>query len=145
MTWVVSQGIVVFFVLISLVHVYWAAGGQWAIEAVVPQVKGGEDGALRPAFKPSALATSAVAVALLVIAGLVSLRAGLFMAPIRHWALQWLISAIAMLMFARAIGDSNQVGFFKEKVASTFARLDTLVYSPLCLILGAGLLVIAWV
>jgi len=28
---------------------------------------------------------------------------------------------------------------------SRFARLDTWVYSPLCLVLGAGLLAVAWV
>ena len=56
-----------------------------------------------------------------------------------------MISAIAMLMFARAIGDSNLVGFFKEVKDSKFARLDTWVYSPLCVVLGAGLLAVAWV
>ena len=47
-------------------------------------------------------------------------------------------------MFARAIGDSELVGFFKEVRDSKFARLDTLFYSPLCVVLGAGLLVLAW-
>jgi hypothetical protein len=59
--------------------------------------------------------------------------------------LQWVISGIAILMFARAIGDSNLVGFFKEVKDSKFARLDTWVYSPLCVVLGAGLLAVAWI
>lgn len=144
MTFVLAQWVVTTFVLISLIHVYWALGGRWASNAVVPQVVDGAGAGLRPAFKPSPLGTLAVALALLVIAGLVSLRVGLFMPAIEHWSLQWLISAIAMLMFARAIGDSNLVGFFKERVGSTFARLDTWAYSPLCVVLGAGLLVVAW-
>jgi len=79
-----------------------------------------------------------------LIALLVCLRAGLYFEPISNGALQWGISAVALVMFARAIGDSELVGFFKKVGGSRFARLDTLLYSPLCLVLGAGLLVVAW-
>ncbi len=98
----------------------------------------------RPAFKPSALGTFLVAMGLVAIALLVCLRAGLYFSPVSHRALQWGISAIAVVMFARAIGDSELVGFFKKVSGSRFARLDTWFYSPLCLVLGAGLLVVAW-
>lgn len=100
---------------------------------------------LRPAFKPSGWITLVVAVVLLAIAALVCLRVGWGVAPVHHKALQWVISVIALLMFARAIGDSHLVGFFKEVKGSRFARLDTWVYSPLCAVLGAGLLAVAWV
>jgi hypothetical protein len=86
-----------------------------------------------------------VAAALLVIALLVCLRVGWWLPQVDHRGLQWLISAIALLLFARAIGDSELVGFFKEVKGSRFARLDTWVYSPLCVVLGAGLLAVAWV
>ncbi|RON08987.1 hypothetical protein BK659_12115 [Pseudomonas brassicacearum] len=144
MTFVLAQWIVAVFVLISLIHLYWALGGRWAFDAALPQVQDGVGEELRPVFKPSALATLAVAVGLLLIALMVSLRVGLFVPAVGHWSLQWLISAIALLMFARAIGDSNLVGFFKEKAESKFARLDTWAYSPLCVVLGAGLLAVAW-
>ncbi|SEN58630.1 Protein of unknown function [Pseudomonas sp. ok272] len=144
MTFVLAQWVVTTFVLMSLIHVYWALGGRWASDAVVPQVLDGAGAGLRPAFKPSPLVTLAVALALLLIAVLVSLRVGFLVPAIDHWSLQWLISAIALLMFARAIGDSSLVGFFKEHVGSRFARLDTWAYSPLCVVLGAGLLAVAW-
>jgi hypothetical protein len=86
-----------------------------------------------------------VAAALLVIAALVCMRVGWGVPAVTHKALQWVISAIALLMFARAIGDSNLVGFFKDVKDSRFARLDTWLYSPLCAVLGAGLLAVAWV
>lgn len=146
MTFVLAQWLVTVFAVISLVHVYWALGGQWAAVAAVPQVP--EEGlvaTLRPAFKPSGWITLVVAVVLLAIAALVCLRVGWGVAPVRHKALQWVISVIALLMFARAIGDSHLVGFFKEVKGSRFARLDTWVYSPLCAVLGAGLLAVAWV
>ena len=53
------------------------------------------------------------------------LRAGLYFSAVSHGALQWGISAIALVMFARAIGDSELVGFFKKVGGSRFARLDT--------------------
>ncbi len=109
-----------------------------------PQLPGEFAHGPRPAFKPSALGTFLVALGLVAIALLVCLRAGLYFSPVSHGALQWGISAIAVVMFARAIGDSELVGFFKKVGGSRFARLDTYFYSPLCLVLGVGLLVVAW-
>ena len=146
MTFVLAQWLVTIFAVISLMHVYWAMGGQWAAVAVVPQVPVDNGGlTLRPAFKPSGWITLLVAAGLLVIAGLVCMRVGWGMPAVHDGWLQWVISAIALVMFARAIGDSHLVGFFKEVKDSRFARLDSWVYSPLCLVLGAGLLAVAWV
>ena len=146
MTFVLAQWLVTVFAVIALVHVYWALGGQWAAVAAVPQVPvQGLVATVRPAFKPSGWITLLVAAALLVIAALVCMRVGWGFAPVHHWSLHWGISAIALVLFARAIGDSNLVGFFKEVKGSRFSRLDSWVYSPLCVVLGAGLLAVAWV
>ncbi|MHC8314826.1 DUF3995 domain-containing protein [Pseudomonas sp. LB3P31] len=145
MSLIIAQWMAAVFLLISLVHLYWAAGGKLGSEAAVPRLpREGELGS-RPAFKPSGFGTLLVAVGLLLIAMLVCLRVGLYLPTVHHWSLQWVISAIAMLMFARAIGDSNLVGFFKQVNDSRFARLDTWAYSPLCVVLGAGLLAVAWI
>ncbi|AJO78116.1 DUF3995 domain-containing protein [Pseudomonas chlororaphis] len=140
----IAQWMAAAFLLISLIHLYWAAGGKRGSEAAVPRVPGRRPGEWRPLFKPAGFATLLVAVGLLLIAMLVCLRVGLYLPSVSHPSLQWTISAIAVLMFARAIGDSNLVGFFKEVSGSRFARLDTLFYSPLCVVLGTGLLVVAW-
>ena len=145
MTFVLAQGLVTIFAVISLIHVYWAFGGQWAAVAAVPQVPVEGSARSQPAFKPSGWLTLLVAFGLLLIAALVCLRVGWWVPAVSHQSLQWVISTIAMLMFARAIGDSNLVGFFKQVKGSEFARLDTWVYSPLCVVLGAGLLVVAWI
>ena len=144
MTFVLAQWLVTIFAVISLIHVYWALGGQWAAVAAVPQVPEEGGARSRPAFKPSGWLTLLVAFGLLLIAVLVCLRVGWWVPTVPHQSLQWVISAIAMLMFARAIGDSNLVGFFKQVKGSKFARLDTWVYSPLCVVLGGGLLAVAW-
>jgi hypothetical protein len=36
------------------------------------------------------------------------------------------------------------LGFFKQKNSSRFARLDTMLYSPLCLALGCGVLFVVF-
>ena len=145
MTFALAQWLVTIFAAIALVHVYWALGGEWAAVAAVPQVPQEGGTQLRPAFKPRGWLTLLVAAALMVIALLVCLRVGWWLPQVHHQVLQWVISAIALLLFARAIGDSELVGFFKEVKGSRFAGWDTWVYSPLCAVLGAGLLAVAWV
>ncbi|WP_448107282.1 DUF3995 domain-containing protein [Pseudomonas azerbaijanoccidentalis] len=145
MTFALAQWLVTIFAAIALVHVYWALGGEWAAVAAVPQVPQEGSAQLRPAFKPRGWLTLLVAAALLVIALLVCLRVGWWLPQVDHQVLQWVISAIALLLFARAIGDSELVGFFKEIKGSRFARWDTWVYSPLCVVLGSGLLAVAWI
>jgi len=145
MTFALAQWLVTIFAAIALVHVYWALGGEWAAVAAVPQVPHEGGTQLRPAFKPRGWLTLLVAAALLTIALLVCLRVGWWLPQVDHQVLQWVISAIALLLFARAIGDSELVGFFKEVKGSRFARWDTWVYSPLCVVLGSGLLAVAWI
>ena len=145
MTFALAQWLVTIFAAIALVHVYWALGGEWAAVAAVPQVPQEGGTQLRPAFKPRGWLTLLVAAALMVIALLVCLRVGWWLPQVHHQMLQWVISAIALLLFARAIGDSELVGFFKEIKGSRFARWDTWVYSPLCVVLGSGLLAVAWI
>ena len=52
MTLLLAQWLVTIFAAISLMHVYWALGGEWAAVAAVPQVPQEGSVQLRPAFKP---------------------------------------------------------------------------------------------
>ena len=67
MTLLLAQWLVTIFSVISLVHVYWALGGEWAAVAVVPQVPQEGSAQLRPAFKPRGWITLVVAAALLSV------------------------------------------------------------------------------
>ncbi len=109
------------FALLGLLHFYWALRGVPGNSAAIPQI----DGA--PAFKPSKAATAIVGLVLLGTAAIVLLDVTL------------LVAGAAAVMILRAIGDFRLVGFFKRVRGSRFARLDTLLYSPLCLALGAAL------
>ena len=137
-------GVTATFTLLGLVHVYWALGGRLGLQAALPQLpvppgwqQHGEPQMVN-AFDPRRGTTLAVAALLIAVALAVGLRAGLFTEPVRHAALQAVLAGVALVMFARAIGDFRLVGFFKRVKGSAFARMDTWVYSPLCVVLGLG-------
>ncbi len=130
--------ITVVFVVLASLHIYWAAGGRAGWRGGVPEVDG------RPAFVPSTAATVAVAIALLLCAALVAGAGGLVSLPIAAAPTRWLSFALALAFLLRAVGDFRLVGFFKRVRGTQFARLDSVLYSPLCLALAAGVFVVAW-
>lgn len=112
----------------------WPAAGT---SGTVPSVSG------KPLFVPSARATVLVGVVLLLFACLVAATAGLLEVGIPVRVLSWLCYALALGLLARAVGEFKYVGFFKRVRGSRFARLDTLLYSPLCLLLAVGVALVA--
>ncbi len=113
------------FACLGLLHFYWALRGVPGNSAAIPEING------VPAFKPSKAATAAVGVVLLGTATIVLMD------------VKVLLAGAAAVLILRAIGDFRLVGFFKRVRDSRFARLDTLLYSPLCLALGAALALLA--
>ena len=113
------------FALLALLHFYWALRGISGSSAAIPHVNG------RPAFKPTKAVTAAVGLVLLGTAAIVLMQVKL------------LLAGAAVVLILRAIGDFRLVGFFKRLRGSRFARLDTLLYSPLCLALSAALALLA--
>jgi hypothetical protein len=107
------------------------------VSSAVPSAEG------KPLFVPSTRATAAVGVVLLLFAGLVAATGGLVHLDISPRLLSWSSFALALGLLARAIGEFKYVGFFKRVRGSRFARLDTLLYSPLCLLLAVGVAVVA--
>jgi len=124
---------------LALLHCYWLVGGRMGILAAIPEVDG------KPAFLPSATATFVVAFGLALCALLLAAASGLVSLPVPHSVLSWFTRALALVLLLRAIGDFRLVGFFKRIRGSRFARLDTVLYSPLCLALSAGVAVIGFV
>jgi fatty acid desaturase len=125
------------FVLLALWHVRMAFGSMRGESGAVPSVDG------KPLFVPSRASTLAVAAALLLFAVLVAATAGALQLGAPLYVLSWLSYALALGLFARAIGEFRYVGFFKRVRGSRFARMDTFLYSPLCLLLAAGVAAVA--
>lgn len=138
MKWLASTQIALMGSL-SLLHVYWAFGGTFAMGKAVPEIDG------KPAFEPGMLATLAVAAGLLACA---AIAAGLGFDHLVDAAYaKYLRGAgyfLSALFILRAIGEFNLVGFFKKASESDFAYYDTVLYSPLCLGIGVVYLVLAF-
>lgn len=133
-------------VLASVVSLIFVALAAWHFRmALLPGA--GASGAVpsvagKPLFAPSARATVLVGVVLLLFACLVAATAGLLQVGIPVRVLSWLCYALALSLLARAVGEFKYVGFFKRVRGSKFAKLDTVLYSPLCLLLAVGVAVI---
>jgi hypothetical protein len=120
--------LVLAFLTLSVWHVYWAAGGRIGKPAAIGDGK--------TVFVPGAFATLFVAVGLGACAALVAATAGLIPSPLSTHALGSLSFALASALLLRAIGDFRFVGFFKRAGDGAFARRDTVLYSPICLVLA---------
>jgi flagellar biosynthesis protein FliQ len=124
--------------LLSLLHLYWALGGRVGISAAVPELNG------RKTLNPGSAITFTVAFGLAVASLLALLRANLVTLPIVPALIihagVWTLTAVFLL---RAVGNFGTIGLFKSVRGTRFARLDSIYYSPLCLALGAGCMVLA--
>jgi Protein of unknown function (DUF3995) len=125
------------FVALALWHFRMALTPRGGMSGAVPSESG------KPLFVPSVRATLAVGLVLLLFACLVAATAGFVEVGLSERVLSWLCYALALGLLARAIGEFKYVGFFKRVRGSKFARLDTLLYSPLCLLLAVGVAFIA--
>ena len=125
------------FVVLALWHFYMAFAGANGESAAVP----GRDG--KPLFVPSAGSTVAIGVVLMLFAMLVAATSGMLSIGLPFRVLSWLSYALALGLLARAVGEFKYVGFFKKVRGTRFARMDTILYSPLCLLLSAGVAAVA--
>jgi hypothetical protein len=126
------------FLVLALWHVRMAFRPMSGESAAVPSMNG------KPLFVPSRASTLLVALALCLFAGLVAATSGLMHLGISPRVLSWLCYVLALGLFARAIGEFRYVGFFKRVRDTRFARMDTFLYSPLCVLLAAGVAVVAF-
>jgi hypothetical protein len=135
---VLALALVTVFVMLSLVHVYWALGGRTGHALAVPQIDS------RPLFSPSPLATLAVAAALAVAALVVAGLVGWLGVAMPALMFRLLTLAMALVFLLRAIGDFTYIGFFRRASASRFAYWDLRLYSPLCLFIAAAAMMLVW-
>ncbi|MGG2934028.1 DUF3995 domain-containing protein [Bacillus pacificus] len=120
--------------LVSFLHVYWAFGGKWATNSVIP-TKAGEK-----VFTPGTGMTLFIAL-LLSMAAIILLQ----QTNIVHFAFPNIIvqmgSWVCMVVFfIRVIGEFHYFGIFKRKKDTRFARMDTVLFIPLCAFLSLSFL-----
>lgn len=117
------------FLLISLLHFYWAAGGRWSMGAVLPTSP--QNGAI---FTPGKWATAMVATGLLLLAFISLSSTGIFLFIPGKFSFYGNL-VIAAIFLLRAIGDFKYVGLFKKITSTPFAANDTRIFTPLCMMI----------
>ena len=138
MTTVIAVILFLVFLFLASMHVYWALGGRWGREAVIPAK---EDNA--KVFTPGPLPTLIVAAGLLLLGLIILVSAGLTPFTLPAWLHQYALWIIAAIFMLRAIGDFKYVGFFKKITKTRFGRNDTRYYSPLCMVICILTLILA--
>ena len=134
---VIASLVGVAFVILAIWHFYMAMFPAANASGAVPSIDG------RPLFTPSTRATVGVGIVLLMFALLVAATGRLVDVGVSSRLLTWASFALALGLLARAIGDFRYVGFFKRVRGSRFATLDSYLFSPICLLLAAGVAVVA--
>jgi len=117
--------------VLSLIHFSWVFGSTWGLDKALPTNPEGIK-----VLNPSKFDSAIVAIGLLLFAIFYLLKGDFISLSVPSYILRyagWTISAIFIL---RAIGDFKYIGFFKKVKSTEFAKLDTMLYSPLCLGLG---------
>jgi hypothetical protein len=121
----------VIFILLSLIHFYWAFGGRlWYADVLPTNSRGSER------LNPGTIAGLFVAFALLFFALITTGNRGLFNRYIKMTYFRYGALLIAVIFFLRAIGDFRFIGFFKTVKHTRFAINDTQFFSPLCLFIS---------
>ena len=129
----------VIFLTLGGLHFYWAAGGYWGFAQALPTNQSGQR-----LLNPSTIDCIVVGIGLTVFGLFYLLRAKVVYNFLPNWiniGLGWIIPLIFSL---RAVGDFKYVGFFKTVSNTTFAQMDTMIYSPLCLGLAVIGFLVLW-
>ncbi|MUT64820.1 DUF3995 domain-containing protein [Paenibacillus sp. NEAU-GSW1] len=135
LAWVVSG----LLFAVSGIHFYWVFGGRKGYRAAIPSISNDQE----PLFRPTKPATAVVAILMALAAWAVAeLGGGIEPVLFSDTLLRFAGWALAIVFVLRAVGDFKWLGLFKSKKGTVFARWDSLLYSPLCLLLGAALFVI---
>ncbi|VAW27702.1 hypothetical protein MNBD_BACTEROID06-1065 [hydrothermal vent metagenome] len=112
-------------------HFYWLFGGIWGLEKVIPSKNNKASTLTIPKF-----ATLLVGLGLTLFGLIYLVKPGLINIQIPNWATNYGFWVIPSIFIIRAIGDFNYVGFFKKIKNTEFAKADSKIFSPLCLIIG---------
>ncbi len=139
MTITIAIVLFLIFFFISLIHFYWAFGGKWGSDAVLPT----KDDNLTKVLHPSFIPTLIVAFGLLGFGLFFLLKSGLITFYLPLWLYNYGLWVIASIFVLRAIGDGKYAGFFKKIKDTKFGKNDTKYFTPLCLIIGILTIILA--
>lgn len=127
----ISIVLAVIFLLLAIIHFNWAFGGRWGFEQAIPTNEQGEQ-----ILNPRNIESAIIGLGLLFMAIFYILIGDFLNFELPKWILKSASWIIPIVFILRAIGDFRYIGFFKKIKQTEFGQLDTIFYSPLCLLIG---------
>jgi len=123
----------VILLFLAFIHFYWTLGGKYALDKALPTDSQGNR-----LLNPSSFMTFMVG---LILLGFAYVAYQLYIGEASVWIIRigW---GLAILFFLRVIGDFNMVGLFKKIKNTEFAKYDTWVHIPLCLLISIDFLLL---
>ena len=140
-----SPPLIVALVLIAFAagfHLHWALGGRLGFSVSLPQRPDGMPVMSHrlSLWRPAA---AAVAAGMILLGALALAAEGHLALPLPLFLVRAALALVGVAFVLRALVPTPWTGFFKRIRTTRWARYDTWLYSPLFLLLGAALLVIA--
>jgi hypothetical protein len=120
------------FIALAALHVAWALGFKWGGDSLLPQQP---DGTLL--FRPGTVACLAAALMFVLPALIYLMRVGILVTGVPDWVPYVGVWGVAAVLLVRAVGEFRYAGLTKRIKGTSFARRDTRIYTPLCLVLAA--------
>ncbi|MDX2471737.1 MAG: DUF3995 domain-containing protein [SAR324 cluster bacterium] len=124
------------FVIVGLVHFYWAVGGKKFVSSTIPEKNG------KPLFQPTFTITAIMGLAFFAFAVGVLAFGGLVAVPLEPRVIRFCVLVMLALFFGRMIGDFQYIGLFKKVKGSRFSHNDDLYFIPFCGVLAVMLSVL---
>lgn len=137
MTTILSIILFSIFTILAIIHFNWVIGGKWGFDKALPTNEKGER-----ILNPRKIDSAIVGFGLVGFGLFYLWQSGVIQLDLPAWVMYvgWLIPAIFIL---RAIGEFRYIGFFKKIKTTDFGKMDTQLYSPLCLFIGVlGVIVV---
>jgi hypothetical protein len=134
---ILSISLCVILIGLGLIHFNWVVGGKFGFEQALPTKANGEK-----VFKPKKIDSAIVGIGLTMFGVFYLLKAGLIALTTPEWIFKYGSWIIPILFLLRAMGEFKYVGFFKRVKNTEFGKWDTRLFSPLCLMIGIGGIII---
>lgn len=115
------------FLVLALIHFNWVIGGTFGFAASLPTNENGER-----VLNPKKIDSAIVAIGLTTFAFFYAFKSGILQYNLPEWILKYGGWIIPILFLLRAIGDFKYVGVFKKIRKTTFGKIDTKLFTPLC-------------
>lgn len=128
---IVSILLSIIFTTLGIIHFNWVLGGTFGFSASLPTKETGER-----VLNPKKMDSAVVGTGLLAFGFFYLIKSGIISYVLPEWIMNYSGWIIPIIFLLRAIGEFKYVGFFKSVKTTEFGKIDTKLFSPLCLIIG---------